>query len=90
MEWEEEWSKKIFDIVQQFDEDLVTLRRTNTAQKKNEQKRMKVAQDITSFEQDSKENKERIRLQVLKQYGQPSRNLQILQSSTVDNLRFNT
>jgi hypothetical protein len=88
MEWEEEWSKKIFDIIQQFDADLITLRRTTATQKKSQQKRMKVVQDIISFEQDSKENEERIRLQVLQRYGkqQPSLNsVQILQASTIDN-----
>jgi ribonuclease D len=68
MEWEKEWSKKIFDIIQQFEEDLITRRRTTATQKKNQQKRMKVVQDSKSFEQDSKENEERIRLQVLQRY----------------------
>ena len=89
MEWEEEWSKKIFNVIQQFEEDLVTLRRTTTTQKKNQQKRMKVVQDIISIEQDSKENEERIRQQVLQQYSkqQPSHNdsVQILQTSTINN-----
>lgn len=89
MEWEEEWSKKIFNIIQQFEEDLVILRRTTTTQKKNQQKRMKVVQDIISIEQDSKENEERIRHQVLQRYSkqQPSHNdsVQILQTSTVNN-----
>ena len=68
MEWEEEWSQKIFDIIQQFEEDLITRRRTTATQKKNQQKRMKVVQDSISFEKDSKENEERIRLQVLQRY----------------------
>jgi ribonuclease D len=74
MEWEEEWSKKIFNIVQQFEEDLITHRRTTATQKKNQQKRMKVVQNSISFEQESKENEERIRLQVLQRYSkqQPS------------------
>ena len=92
MEWEEEWSKKIFDIIQQFDEDLINLRRTTATQKKNQQKRMKVVQDVISFEQHSKENEERIRLQVLQRYGKQtsSNSLHILEASTVNNLRFNT
>lgn len=91
MEWEEEWSKKLFDVIQQFDEDLVNLRRSTTTQKKTQQKRMKVVQDMISFEEDSKANEERIRLQVLQRYGkQPSsssNSIQILQtSSTVNRL----
>ena len=91
MEWEEEWSKKLFDVIQQFDEDLVNLRRSTTTQKKTQQKRMKVVQDMISFEEDSKANEERIWLQVLQRYGkQPSsssNSIQILQtSSTVNRL----
>jgi hypothetical protein len=89
MEWEEEWSKKIFDIIQQFEEDLVALRRTTATQKKNQQKRMKVVQNIISFEQDSKENEERIRQQVLQRYSKQQHSpnsVQILQTSTVDNV----
>ena len=53
---------------------------------------MKVVQDVKSFEQHSKENEERIRLQVLQRYGkqQPSSSNSILQASTIDNLYLNT
>ena len=88
LEWEEEWSKKIFDVIQQFEEDLINLRRTTATQRKNQQKRKKVVQDVISFEQHSKENEERIRLQVLQRYGKqplPS-NTSILQATTIDNL----
>ena len=68
-EWEQEWSKKIFDVIQNFEEDLITLCRTTATQKKTQQKRKKVVEDIISFEQDSKENEERIRLRVLQRYG---------------------
>lgn len=89
MEWEEEWSKKIFDIIRQFDEDLVNLRRSNATQKKTHQKRIKAVQDIISFEQDSKANEERIRQQVLQRYGKQSSSssngMQILQPSTTVN-----
>ena len=94
MEWEEEWSKKIFDIIQQFEEDLISLRRTTATQKKTQQKRVKIEQDVISFEQHSKENEERIRQQVLQRYGkQPSSSsntstssIPVLQGSTVNNL----
>ena len=96
MEWEEEWLKKIFDIIQQFDKDLFNLRRSTATQKKNQQKRKKVdqeSQDIISFEQHSKESEERIRLQVLQRYASgkqlssnASSSIPILQVSTVDNL----
>ena len=90
MEWEEEWSKKIFNIIQQFDEDLVNLRQSTAIQKKNQQKRIKVVQDTISFEQHSKENEERIRLQVLQRYGQQpsssSNSIQILETSTINTL----
>ena len=67
MEWEEEWSMQIFKIIQQFDEDVASLRQSTATQKKTqrkrikvEQKQVKVEQDVISFEQHSKENEERI------------------------------
>ena len=63
------------------------LRQTTATQKKTQQKRMKVEKDVMSFEQHSKENEERICLQVLQCYGKQSssNSIQILQASTVDN-----
>lgn len=34
IEWENEWSKKIFEIIQRFDQDLTALRQTTATQKK--------------------------------------------------------
>jgi hypothetical protein len=86
-EWEESWSKKIFAVIQQFNEDLITLRQTATTKKKNQQKRAKIDQDRISFEQESKENEERIRLQVLKQFEQQlSLSRSTLQNSNANNV----
>ena len=93
MEWGEEWSKKIFNVIQQFEDDLINLHQMTATQKKNQNKQMKVAQDVISLEQHSKENEERICLEVLQRYHkqQPSPNsVQILQASTVDNLHLHT
>jgi len=89
IEWEEEWSKRIFDVIQQFDQDLMALRQTTATQKKNQQKRMKVAQDAMSFDEATKENEERIQLQVIQQFNMRrslSSNIQSLQTSTINNL----
>jgi hypothetical protein len=55
---------------------------------------LQVVQDIKSFEEATKENEERIRLQVLQKYvtqlRSSSNNIQILQASKVDNLNCST
>ena len=56
-EWEESWSKKIFDIIRQFDQDLAGCRQTAATQTKTRRKRAKVAQeDCIGFEEATKEN----------------------------------
>ena len=87
-EWEMEWSKKIFNIIQQFDKDLTTLRETVATQKKTQQKRTKTTQDLMSFEQASKENEERIRARVLQKYAAQSQisSGHVLQTSNIDNV----
>lgn len=37
VEWEEEWSEEIFDVIHQFDQDLIALRQTIATQQENEQ-----------------------------------------------------
>jgi len=64
-EWEEEWSREIFVVIQKFDEDLTKLRHTTVTQKKAEQKRARVKLDYLSFQESSKEKEEQIRAQVL-------------------------
>ena len=76
-------------MIQQFDQDLMALRQTTATQKKNQQKRMKVAQDAMSFDEATKENEERIQLQVIQQFNMRrslSSNIQSLQTSTINNL----
>ena len=87
-EWEVEWSKKIFDIIQQFDRDLIALRETVATQNKTQQKRTKIAQDLTSFKQATKENEEWIRAKVLQQYAAQSQfsSNRVLQTSNIDNV----
>ena len=46
MEWEEEWLKKFFNVIQQFQEDLNNLCQTTATQKKTQQKRMKVCYEF--------------------------------------------
>jgi hypothetical protein len=41
LEWEDEWSKEIFSVIRQFNQDLLVLRETTATQNKNQQKRMK-------------------------------------------------
>ncbi len=60
-DWEQAWSKKIFDVIQQFDKDLTSFRQTAATQKKTQQKRAKIAKDQISFEESTKETEERIR-----------------------------
>ncbi len=67
-QWEEEWSREIFEVIRKFDEDLTILRHTTVTQKKTQQKRAKIALDIRSFEESTKENEERIRTQVLQRF----------------------
>jgi len=90
VEWEEEWSREIFGVIRQFDQDLLALRQTTATQKKNQQKRIKLTQDAQSFEEAMKENEERIRLQVIQQFKlrqASSPNVQILQTNTsINNL----
>ena len=86
--WEEEWSLRIFDVIQQFDKDLTDLCKTTANQTKNQQKRMKHTQDLASFEEATKENEERIRLQVLQRFAaqQSANNVRVLQQSTINNV----
>jgi len=89
VEWEEEWSMEIFNVIQQFDEDVIALRKTTVAQKKNQQKRMKIAQNAMSFEESTKEIEEKARIKISRQLAeqrQSSSNVQILQTSTIVNL----
>ena len=85
-EWEKAWSKKILNIIQQFDRHLTNLRQTTATEKKTQEKRAKTAQDHIGFEAATKENEERIQCEVLQRYaqqlGSTSRN--ILQRSNVD------
>ena len=87
VEWETSWSKKIFAIIQNFDEELTALRQTSIVQKKNQQKRAKIDQDREKFEQESKENEEKIRLQVLQRFEQQrSLGRNPLQTSNINNV----
>ncbi len=89
LEWEDEWSKDIFNVIRQFDQDLLTLRETTTTQKKNQQKRQKFTQDSLSFEEATKENEERARLQAVRKFAlrqSSSTDVQVLQTSTINNL----
>ena len=89
-EWEREWSKKIFNIIQRFDEDLTNLRQTTVTHTKNEQKRMKIAQDLAYFDKKTKDDEERIRLQVLQQFAaqQSAKNVRVLQPTTIANVLY--
>ena len=68
--WEQTWSRKIFTVIQQFNQDLTGLRQTEATQKKTQQKRAKVAQDGTSFDEATKENEGRIWQEALQRYAQ--------------------
>ena len=85
-DWEQTWSKKILDVIQQFDQDLADLRQTVNTQKKSQQKRAKIAQDRMNFEEATKENEERIRQEVLQRYAQQlGSNRNALRNINVDN-----
>jgi hypothetical protein len=95
LEWEAEWSKSIFEVIQQFNNDLITLRKMVATQKKTRQKRIKITQDLMSFEQDTKENEERIRAKVLREYEAQQKKLSkpvgpVLQMSSIDNCSTST
>jgi len=88
LEWEGEWSKQIFGVIHQFDQDLLALRETSATQNKNQQKRMKFTQDALSFDEASKENEERARLKAVQQFAllqSSSTNVRVLQTSTINN-----
>ena len=88
VEWEEEWSKKVFEVILQFDRDLARLRQTAATQKKSQQKRTRVDKDRISFEEATKENEERIRLQVSQWFAAMQRPLtrNVLQTSNIENM----
>ena len=89
LEWEKDWSEQIFNVIQQFDQDLMALRQTTAAQTKTQQKRLKVAQDAMSFAETTKNDEERIRLQVLQKFTiqqSSSANVRTLETSTISNL----
>jgi len=65
-EWETDWSKQIFTVIQQFDQELDTFRKTATTNTKNRQKRARYGENIAGFEAATKETEERIRQQVLR------------------------
>jgi hypothetical protein len=67
-EWEEEWSRKIFNVIQKFNEDLNMLRRTTVTKAKTQQKRARIELDTLSFQESTKENEERIRALVLQRF----------------------
>ncbi len=69
-EWEAAWLKKIFDVIQKFDNNLSTLRQTATTEKKNQKKQAKISQNRISFEEATKANEEWIWLEVLQWYAQ--------------------
>jgi len=94
-EWEGEWSGKIFNVIQKFNKDLATLRCTLVTQKKTQQKRAKVALDLLSFQESTKENEERIRAQVLRRFTtaqqqHTSNSSNIMQCSNVINILSST
>ncbi|CAA7268576.1 unnamed protein product [Cyclocybe aegerita] len=67
-EWQNEWSKSIFDVINTYDQELESLRKETIMAKKVHRKRARVEQDQAGFEEASRDVEHRIREEVTRCY----------------------
>ncbi|KAH9036082.1 hypothetical protein EDB84DRAFT_1658887 [Lactarius hengduanensis] len=67
-EWQDQWSRQIFEVIQAYDRELAERRKDEAARFKARQKRVKREQDRVKFAEVSNEIEERIRQDVLRRH----------------------
>lgn len=67
-EWEDEWSRQIFEVIQAYDRELSDQRKDEAARSKARQKRLKLEKDQVKFAEVTNEMEDRIRQEVLRRH----------------------
>ncbi len=67
-EWQDEWSTKIFNIIQNYDQELIQRHKVESVQVKERMKRAKMEQDLARFREESEKTAARIKQETLQRF----------------------
>jgi len=67
-EWRDEWSAKIFNVIQKYDQELIRRRKVESVQVKERMKRAKMEQDLARFREESEKTAAQIEQETLQRF----------------------